>query len=88
VWRNTGAGLKKYAHTRKRCRNPIPGKKFRVVFVNSMSNLLHPDVPFKFIKGVFRRRTLTRTCPLIISSFSISSFNKEIKLKHLHDLPG
>lgn len=33
---------------------PYRWKKPRVVFVNSMSDLFHPDVPVKFIKEVFK----------------------------------
>jgi protein gp37 len=32
---------------------PFTWKKSKVVFVNSMSDLFHPDVPFDFIKSVF-----------------------------------
>ncbi len=32
---------------------PFSWKKPKVVFVNSMSDLFHPDVPFDFIKAVF-----------------------------------
>jgi protein gp37 len=32
---------------------PFTWKKSKVVFVNSMSDLFHPKVPFKFIKRVF-----------------------------------
>jgi protein gp37 len=32
---------------------PFTWKKARVVFVNSMSDLFHPDVPIEFIKAVF-----------------------------------
>jgi protein gp37 len=32
---------------------PFSWKKPKVVFVNSMSDLFHPDVPFEFIKAVF-----------------------------------
>ena len=32
---------------------PFTWKKSKVVFVNSMSDLFHPDVPFEFIKAVF-----------------------------------
>jgi protein gp37 len=33
---------------------PYKWKKSRVVFVNSMSDLFHPDVPIEFIQEVFR----------------------------------
>lgn len=33
---------------------PYSWKKSKVVFVNSMSDLFHPDVPFEFIQDVFR----------------------------------
>lgn len=33
---------------------PYSWKKSKVVFVNSMSDLFHPDVPFEFIKKVFK----------------------------------
>ncbi|MCC5940169.1 MAG: phage Gp37/Gp68 family protein [Balneolaceae bacterium] len=33
---------------------PYKWKKSRVVFVNSMSDLFHPEVPIEFIKDVFR----------------------------------
>jgi protein gp37 len=32
---------------------PFTWKKSKVVFVNSMSDLFHPEVPFEFIKAVF-----------------------------------
>src|ERR1700712_716320 len=32
---------------------PFTWKKSKVVFVNSMSDLFHPDVPVEFIKAVF-----------------------------------
>lgn len=34
-------------------RTPYDWKKPKVVFVNSMSDLFHPDVPFEFIQKVF-----------------------------------
>jgi len=33
---------------------PLKWKKSRLIFVNSMSDLFHKDVPFSFIKDVFR----------------------------------
>jgi len=39
---------------------PRKWKKSRVIFVNSMSNLFHKDVPLKFIQRVF---TTMRECP-------------------------
>lgn len=33
---------------------PFTWKKSKVVFVNSMSDLFHPDVPLEFIKAVFK----------------------------------
>lgn len=33
---------------------PLAWRKPRLVFVNSMSDLFHPDVPFRFILDVFR----------------------------------
>ncbi|MFZ5898009.1 MAG: DUF5131 family protein [Bacillota bacterium] len=33
---------------------PLSWRKPRLVFVNSMSDLFHPDVPFRFILDVFR----------------------------------
>src|ERR1700687_1092488 len=33
---------------------PRKWKKSRIVFVNSMSDLFHPDIPLKFIQAVFK----------------------------------
>lgn len=39
---------------------PLKWKKPRTVFVNSVSDLFHPDVPFEFIDHVFAVMALTR----------------------------
>jgi protein gp37 len=41
-------------------RKPLSWRKARRVFVNSMSDLFHPDVPSAFIVEVFARMALTR----------------------------
>lgn len=53
-------GLKKYKDGFKvrthpgTLKDPYKWKKSRVVFVNSMSDLFHPDVPIEFIQDVFK----------------------------------
>jgi protein gp37 len=37
----------------ERLRQPLEWKKPQVIFVNSMSDLFHPDVPFEFIQRIF-----------------------------------
>ncbi len=37
----------------ERLQQPLTWKKSKLIFVNSMSDLFHKDVPDKFIKGVF-----------------------------------
>jgi protein gp37 len=39
---------------------PLKWKKPRVIFVNSMSDLFHPDIPLKFIQSVF---SVMEQCP-------------------------
>ena len=38
----------------ERLRHPMSWKKPRIVFVNSMSDLFHPEVPYSFIFDVFK----------------------------------
>ncbi len=37
----------------ERLNQPLEWKRARLIFVNSMSDLFHPDVPFEFIQKVF-----------------------------------
>jgi len=37
----------------ERLKQPLQWKRRRLIFVNSMSDLFHPDVPFEFIENVF-----------------------------------
>ncbi|TMF13071.1 MAG: DUF5131 family protein, partial [Chloroflexi bacterium] len=37
----------------ERLNQPLEWKRLRLIFVNSMSDLFHPDVPFGFIRRVF-----------------------------------
>src|SRR5438046_7040716 len=37
-----------------RLNQPLDWKRPRLIFVNSMSDLFHPEVPFEFIKEVFQ----------------------------------
>ncbi len=59
-------GLQKYKNNfdislhEKALETPYSWKKPRVVFVNSMSDLFHPKVPFSFIQKVF---TVMNECP-------------------------
>tara|TARA_R110002072_G_scaffold127574_1_gene264966 strand:+ start:1112 stop:1867 length:756 start_codon:yes stop_codon:yes gene_type:complete len=44
----------KIALHREELKKPYSWKKRKVVFVNSMSDLFHPEVPIKFIQDVFK----------------------------------
>ena len=46
-------GFKKVKPHPETLNTPFTWKKSKVVFVNSMSDLFHPDVPIEFIKSVF-----------------------------------
>jgi protein gp37 len=45
-----GFDLRLWPH---RLEQPLRWKRPRVIFVNSMSDLFHPDIPFEFVEQVF-----------------------------------
>lgn len=61
---------------------PRKWRKGRLVFVNSMSDLFHPDVPLEFIQRVFR---VMEECPQ--HTFQVLTKRPEIALAHAEHLP-
>lgn len=61
---------------------PLKWKKPRVIFVNSMSDLFHQDVPLDFIKQVFE--IMREACQ---HTFQILTKRPEIALEYAHHLP-
>ena len=61
---------------------PLRWKKPRLVFVNSMSDLFHEDVPFEFIRRVF---AVMEESPQ--HTFQVLTKRPEIALEYAADLP-
>lgn len=59
---------------------PLHWKKPRLIFVNSMSDLFHPDVPYEFIDQVFAVMTL---CPQ--HTFQVLTKRPDIMYDYLSD---
>lgn len=80
-------GVEKYANNfelslhDKELRLPYSWKKPKIVFVNSMSDLFHKDVPLEFIKRVFK---VMNDCP--IHTFQVLTKRADILLKYNSEL--
>lgn len=60
---------------------PLSWRKPRLIFVNSMSDLFHPEVPLDFIKDVFQ---VMRDCPQ--HTFQLLTKRPEIAQKYADEL--